>query len=290
MNKKYNTLVLSGGGQKGISFIGVLQSLQENSNFNTNDIQFLAGSSIGGIICTAFCIKYNLQEIKNIFLSMNFLQLCPSLHDNKYEGKMIEQIFFSYSISDGKNMKNILCQLFTEKKINTNITFRELYHVSKKHLVLTGSNITNMIPEYFSYTKTPDMSVLTALLITTRLPYIFPPITINNALYIDGHLFDPFPIRGFSNKIIKKNRNHMIGIIITDVYKRYITGIKDYTFSIIEGLLHQNIKRTIHKYKKNVITINIEKNETIPTFNLSKEDMTSFYNLGIMEGNKFMQQ
>jgi len=72
MEKKYNTLVLSGGGQKGISFIGTLDTLQENSSFDINDILFLAGSSIGGIVCTALCIGYNLQEIKNIFLSMNF--------------------------------------------------------------------------------------------------------------------------------------------------------------------------------------------------------------------------
>ena len=288
MEKKYNTLVLSGGGQKGISFVGVLKTLQENSNLNIDNINFLAGSSVGGIICTALCIDYTLEEIKNVFLSMNFLQLCPSLYDENYKGKIIDQIFFSYSISDGKNMKNILCELFTDKKININITFKELYQKSKKHLVLTGSNITDMIPEYFSYINTPNMSVMNALLITTRIPYIFPPITIDNKLYVDGHIFDPFPIRGFSNKIIKKNRNNMLGIIVTDFYKRNITGIKDFTFSIIDGLLHQNIKRTTHKYKKSIITVNINNSETIPTFNLSRNDMIDMYNLGVSEGNKFI--
>jgi len=133
-NIKYqpNILVISGGGSKGISFIGALIKLQEVTSLNINNIKILSGSSIGGIICTAICLKYSLQEIKEWFLSTDFSSLCPVLYDENYSSKILPQLYKKFSLSNGTELRNIIIKIFIYKCIDINITFKELYIKTNK--------------------------------------------------------------------------------------------------------------------------------------------------------------
>ena len=62
-----NILVISGGGPRGIAFVGALTELENKTTFDSSKIKILAGSSIGGIICFALCVGYTLLEMKNWF-------------------------------------------------------------------------------------------------------------------------------------------------------------------------------------------------------------------------------
>ena len=289
MEYQPNILVVSGGGPKGMAFIGALSSLEEKTTFDINKIKILSGSSIGGVICTAICFGYSLQEMKNWFSSVDFSNLCPALYQYNYDKKILPLLYKSYSLSSGDEIKEILTRTFIFKNINVEITFKELYDKTGKLLILTGSNLSNKNCDYFSYKTTPTMKVFTALEITTRIPYVFPHIKYNQQIYVDGHLFDPFPIKGCGKKNLKENKGKILGIISQPNKKETeIKNIKDFTFSIIEGLSYQYMKKTIGKYKKYIIPIELETG----FFDLKSnpDKMLNFFNIGKETGYLFINK
>lgn len=274
-----NILVISGGGPKGISFVGVLTLLEEITTFSIKNIKILSGSSIGGVICTAICLGYNLEEMKKWFLSTDFSSLCPALYDENYTSKILPLLYKYFSLSNGVEIRNILEKTFLYKSVSTEITFKELYEKTNKLLILSGSNLNSRKAEYFSYEKTPDMKVFDALLITTRIPYVFPYIQYNKNLYVDGHLFDPFPIRGCKKDVIHKNNGKILGITsFLKTEEKEISNIKQFTFSLIEGLSYQYMKKSTEKYKKFIISV--ELNTSFFNLKITPEEMSNMFEKG----------
>src|SRR5687767_7192043 len=61
-------LVLSGGGAKGIAHVGVLKALEENNV----PIDYLTGTSMGGVIAGCYAAGLSPQQIEDIMLSDDF--------------------------------------------------------------------------------------------------------------------------------------------------------------------------------------------------------------------------
>ena len=61
-------LVLSGGGAKGLAHIGVLKALEENHI----PIDYIVGTSMGGIVGAMYSAGYSPSEIEYIALSEDF--------------------------------------------------------------------------------------------------------------------------------------------------------------------------------------------------------------------------
>ena len=60
--------LFGGGAIRGVSYIGAIKAFEElNIVPNT-----LAGSSVGSIIAALLAVGYNAEELKNIFLKVNF--------------------------------------------------------------------------------------------------------------------------------------------------------------------------------------------------------------------------
>lgn len=289
INFQPNILVISGGGPPGIAFIGVLTAFQNNTDIDINKINILSGSSIGGVICFAICIGYTLTEINQWFISTDFSVLCPVLYDKKSSQKILPLLYKSYSLSNGDEIKKILINVFIFKKYNyTTLTFEELYEQTGKLLVLSGSNLNLKKCDYFSHIKTPKMKIFDALLITTRIPYIFPYITYNNYVYVDGHLFDPFPIKGCGKINIRENKNKIIGIkFVSENNSIKIENIKDFTFSIIDGLSHQYIKKIINKYKKYIVEVKVDTD--FFNLNITVPKLNEMFNKGLVSGETYIK-
>ena len=63
-------LVLSGGGAKGITHIGIIQALEENGI----PIDYITGTSIGAIIGGLYAMGYTPQEMLELIDSKEFKQ------------------------------------------------------------------------------------------------------------------------------------------------------------------------------------------------------------------------
>lgn len=96
------------------------------------------------------------------------------------------------------------------------VTFKWFYEATGVDLVITGVNVTQEIPLYFSLTHTPDFPVIEAVAISMNIPILFKPVYIDTpvdksyaendnpnmkyyGLYVDGGATNNLPIHAFNN-------------------------------------------------------------------------------------------
>jgi predicted acylesterase/phospholipase RssA len=261
-------LVISGGGQKGIGYLGILKKLEEKG---IKDFTILSGSSIGGIICAGFVLGYSIDEIKEIFLTLTFNDIfCVK------DTKILTLLSSTFSISDGTKIDSVIRSYISNKKYNPDtLTFKELYEKTNKYLILTGSNITKNRVDYFSHIKTPDMKVFTALQITSRMPFFYPYVRYNNYDYVDGFLYDPFPVKGIDSKLFSKDR--LVGIIDVEDDNVLNNNIIEYLHNIFYGVVQHYTLKLIKKYKNNVYIL---RTDITNTLTCNKEELETLYKKG----------
>ena len=98
-------LVFSGGGIKGLTFIGCFKYFEEKNLFS--DIKKISGTSIGSLFGTLISIGYTSSELEKIFLSINF---------NSLQNINIFSINNKYGIDTGEKFINFIKVLLKEKK------------------------------------------------------------------------------------------------------------------------------------------------------------------------------
>lgn len=169
-------MVICGGGVYGSLLLGGIDQL------NTDNIRMIAGTSAGAIIGALLCVGYNTQEILERLVE-NVPFVCEV---------DIRLLFTDYGLYDPKTyLEPIRVMLF--KKTGRDITFQALYEQFGRDLVITGTNVTQGSACYFNRFDNPDMSVMDALSISTRVPFVFPCARYSNEVYVDGAFMDNLP-------------------------------------------------------------------------------------------------
>ena len=84
-----------------------------------------------------------------------------------------------------KNSHKLLKILYL-KTNNCYITFKQLYDIFKKNLIITEQILKSKKTEYFSHLTNPDMPVWLAIRISTSYPIFYNIVEYNNNKYIDG--------------------------------------------------------------------------------------------------------
>lgn len=218
---KCKNLVLSSGGSLGIAYLGLHKIIEEC--YDISNIETILGVSAGSIYGMLMIIGYSYEEIYDILYNLNFKEYFNINIDsilNLKEKKGLDSI---------EKMIDKIKELISKKLDNVNITFKELYEKFNKSLLIGATNITFYRFEIFGYDNYPDMSVIEAIKISCCIPLIFEPIILNNNVYVDGGLFNPYPIDFFDKDTLNVNDiNYKIQKkYITNNYKYYDTNINN---------------------------------------------------------------
>lgn len=256
----YNNLALSGGAFKSIGLLGVVKYLEEIEIINR--FKNYIGTSGGGIILFLILIGYKSNEIKNVLKDE-----IDYLTDLNFQN--IPNMYNDLGIDDG-NKNNKLLRKYLYSKLNLNsITFIEFAKKFGYNLILTGSNLTKERVDYFSIDTYPNMDIIEALLITSRVPLIYKPIKFNDDLYLDGALYCNFPVEYF-----EKNSKDTLGITIMQKniknYDNVFNLVNNVMFSLMTKLSYDNIEKNKDKY--NICKIYFD-NNSIDDINFSFNNM-----------------
>lgn len=272
-------IVIDGGGSKGIAFCGAIKALEEKNILK--NIKNIIGSSAGAIIALLLSMKLSADEIEDIMNGINF----DELKDKRF-GAMMKLYFFvkKYGKYKGDNFLKIIENILEKYTNNKNITFRQLFIKYKINLVITGSNISRGIIEYFNHIYSPNMPVKIALRISMSLPYVFEAVRYNDCLYVDGGILNNYPFWYFGDT------KHTIGLklmkpiekkndIINDNYIE-INNIKKFSIYLMKAMAYQIERLDVRDdYWKRTIGINTYDIQTTD-FDISEENK----NLLIKEG------
>lgn len=186
------TCLFGGGAIRGISYVGAIKAMEELEIKPST----LAGSSVGSIIAALLAVGYNAEEIKEIFLKVNFelfkdiqLGIGPKFALSKGEvflewmRELIEQKFY------GEKYK---------KGTNKSVTFKDI----DKNLVIITTDLSNFECKEFSRFETPDYEIAKAVRISSAMPGLMRPIEYNNTLLVDGDLQKSWPMWKLSKNLL----------------------------------------------------------------------------------------
>ena len=70
-------------------------------------------------------------------------------------------------------------------------------------LVVCVANLSKEKSEYFNIDTMPNLSVATAIKFSCSVPVVYAPLTINDDVYMDGGLYNNFPIDYFKDTKLK---------------------------------------------------------------------------------------
>lgn len=245
---RFSSMVISGGAVKSLSSVGCIKYLEE-IDIIKYIVNFL-GTSAGSLLCLFIVLGYSSDEI--------IAFMCEQFQQEEIVQLDIDEVFSlfeSYGISSGKNLTQFIANMLYKKLHQYDITFLELAKTTGKNLIVCVANITDEHEEYWSVDTEPNMNVSFAIRASCSLPLIFTPVNYKNKVYIDGGIYNNFPIDYFHANVIRD----VIGINIT-TKKNQNTNPNNF-FSYLNLVLATALKQLVKPYKddyhKNVVTLQI---------------------------------
>lgn len=179
----YDTLVLPGGGIKGFSLLGAVQSALDMGYLK--NIKIYIGTSVGSIICYLLAIGYTPIEIIVVLYTTKWLE-------NMQYFNLVDMINGNGATTFTK-LSEFLEKL-TINKIGRFLTLGKLKELFGKTLICVSYNITTCVTEYIGPENYPDLPCITALRMSCNIPLIFERFKYMDNYYIDGGITDNFPI------------------------------------------------------------------------------------------------
>ncbi len=212
LSQKKIGVVLSGGGAKAFAHIGVLKALEENNI----PVDYIVGTSSGGLIGALYASGYSPKEIEDYVLSELF-QIASSgkikrnqnflLHKQEPNAKM-----FGMSFSKEK---------FLKKSLPTNFTSSNLLDFEMMHLLGKSNFYNNNFDSLFIPFRcvASDISKKESVIFkegklneavraSITYPFYLRPIKVNDILMFDGGLYNNFPTNILENTF---NPDYIIG-------------------------------------------------------------------------------
>lgn len=209
--KKVIGLTLSGGGMRGIAHIGILKALEE---FGLKP-EILSGTSMGAIIGAFYAYGYTPDQIFEIASSGNYF-------DRRNWRFGTTGIFKSQMLMD----------LF--KKHIPNNSFEKL----KLPLYICATEMSNGRIEYFH-----EGELHSRLLASASIPYVFPPVRIDEKVYTDGGVMNNLPIEPIRNKC-----DFLIGAHVNSIFYDEMKNLN--ARSMFGRILHLALGTTVYEKQK----------------------------------------
>jgi predicted acylesterase/phospholipase RssA len=176
---KYQAIVLSGGGVKGILQLGALHYYHEKKSFDHDSVQQYAGTSIGSVIVLLLNVGYTPMQIFNEIYNLD------SFFDVSKRSPW--ELITNMGLLSIDTFANKISKLI-EKKIGSVPTLKQLYEKTGKTLTVSATNVSKMREDRLNYITHPDLSCVDAVKISCNLPVIFQRIKFNHDFVIDGFI------------------------------------------------------------------------------------------------------
>lgn len=275
-----DSLIFSVGGVDGLSYIGCLKALEECDELE--NVKTIIGCSSGAIISCLIVLGFKSNEIENITSEIDFGKL---ININIEDFVNIDE---DLGLENGEKLLKLISLFISHKTGKVDITFKELYNLTKIKLVIGSVCLNTECLEYFEHENSPDMSISLAIRMSCSIPILFTPVEYKNKLYVDGGLLGRYPIH---NKYLQ-NTNCCLGFkIIHDVQKSYILSKLNFGEYIhyIFGIMFNKAQLFEHTNNENITTINIHPFRNTYcgfSFDVSNEDKKRLIQIGYDETRK----
>ncbi len=246
LKSTFSNLVVSGGSMKVLACIGCMTYLEEVGILK--NIKNFVGTSAGSILCLLVVLGYRSVEI--IDLLINILR---QEHIASFDIEEALSIFETFGLSSGMGLLKILQTAIEKKTGKKDTSFIDLAKTTGKNFVVCVANLTDNKDEYWSVDTVPDMSVAFAIRTSCSLPILFTPTKYKDKLYIDGGLFNNFPIDYFNATPIKD----VIGIKVSGEVAKNANDFLSYIYLVLDLAMRRLERPFPNDLKNNVVFLEL---------------------------------
>ena len=266
----FKNIVFEGGGVRAIAYGGTLKVLEKKGIID--NLQKFAGTSAGALTALMLLIGYRSGEIVQTLMDFDFGSL---LDDSWGITADIYRLYKKYGYHRGIYLTKFIKKLLEQKNYSPNITFTQLYEITKKELVIVTTNISKDTVRYLSYHTSPEMPVYLGIRASMAIPFLFEPVRWRDDLYIDGGISCNYPISVFDSENKTVNKETLGLKLMSESETRSLHGFINpvrihsfftFTHAILTHML--NIQQ-----RKDITTIGYyERSMTVPSSNISSTD------------------
>jgi NTE family protein len=299
MGKEYNTICFSGGGSKGVAYVGVLKKLEELINerkileqmedFKESDckiplinINTVCSVSVGSIFGLIYLIGFSYVEMLEEVLKINFAQL---------KNIRIMNFGTKFGLDSGEKFMNWLKILMERKNFDPEITLLGFYEKTNIDFQIMATNLNKYCYKKFNYSDTPNVKVLDAIRMSISIPFVFTCVEYEGDIFVDGGLIENYPIDLFKNILDNvlgfKLINH--GELETHNVDNPIDDIESYIYHILSCYVVQKEKHTSrsNEFKKCTVYIHTEDVTQSVNFALTPQEKYKLIEIGYTATNEF---
>ena len=194
-------LVLSGGGAKGMTHIGIIRALEENNIA----IDYITGTSMGAIIGSLYAMGYSPDDMEALLRSEDFKRWYSGQVEPEYgyyfkQNRPTPEFFnIRFSFKDSLHIKPQILPTSMVNPIQMNLVFVELF--ARATAACSGDFNRLFVPfrciASDVYNKKPLImrrgDLGDAVRASMSFPFVFKPIEIDSVLAYDGGIYNNFP-------------------------------------------------------------------------------------------------
>lgn len=217
-------LVLSGGGAKGLAHIGTLKALEENNI----PIDYITGTSMGGIVGAMYAAGYTPAQMEKIALSKDFQDWVSGKYTSDYSLFFQKNNVNASALSAKLSIDTSLRISFRSNLVNDiplNFALLELFSQAS---AVAKDNFDNLFIPYRCMVSDVLLqnsitlksgSLAEAVRATMTVPFVYRPIRVDGKYVFDGGIYNNFPV-----DIMKKEfkPDYVIGVNVSSkTFKEY---------------------------------------------------------------------
>ncbi|NCU32486.1 MAG: patatin, partial [Candidatus Moranbacteria bacterium] len=197
-------LVLSGGGARGITHVGVIKALEESGI----PVDYVAGTSMGAIVGSMYAMGYSSDEVITILKSDEFKRWSTGETDPAYVNYYINpdhrpsfaDVHLNINRTDSLDVSTRFIPTNIVSPRQMNYAFLELY---SQATAACDGNFDKLFVPFRSvaadvYEERPVIfrngSLSDAVRTSMTFPFMFKPISVDGRLLFDGGIYNNFPV------------------------------------------------------------------------------------------------
>jgi NTE family protein len=172
-----DTLVMSGGGTRGLVALGAIHALRQHGFLDT--VRHFVGTSAGAYMAAACATKQSCIDL------LKRMQRTP------FKGVPdISCLETSFGFDNGTSL-----QKWVDATLGIHGSFQEVFETHGNNVTVCVTDVTSKCPAYWSTRTSPFLDIGFAVRVSCSVPIVFGAVSYGPKMYTDGCVCDNAPWR-----------------------------------------------------------------------------------------------
>ena len=256
----YRRIFFCGGGINTICHIGTLEELKRRDMLRC--IKEWMGISAGAFTAMTMVAGYTLAEMRDFTLRFDYTAVSDPDDVTGWLTKM--------GYDTGSRVRRLIKSVLHQKGFEEPVTFQKFYESTKQIFRVFATDLNTGTLTTYDVIKTPDYSVIDAILASMSIPGYFQPVKcpLTGHLLCDGAVVTDYPY----DYIERPESSDILYISILRIIEHKDTiELLDIAGRPFELMLNTRVAITIKPYIHNTIITTIQSKSAVD-FDLSSEE------------------